>query len=255
MKQNPLSKTETLENLFLLMWGSILSVLLFIYLYGKYKEYTKKNALPARINPSFFKEPKKKAEEADCKKKRLKQFRIKDSYREEEPFQLTLIQVKQIEDTPTRNKKAEKRRNSDASTIPPVLFSHPLALPAEIRFSDKYVFPSPPDAPYAVYPLPGQEKSDPVARVTMNGHVMFIHNTQFGVLTARDFSDESQVQVHQRSLENGQVVFAKDIRLFKTHPIGTAGDVRVCATHQITTENGLTLHLFDLTIQHAHRGK
>lgn len=147
--------------------------------------------------------------------------------------------------------QSPKKRKLSASTVTPaVLSSHPAL--TEIRFSDEYIYPSPENSRYQVYPLPGPPRSQPVAKVSINGHNTLIYNTQFGVLIARDLPDESLLTAHKRCLENGRVVFAKDVGLFKTHP---SHDVRIYATHQMTNQEGLTLHLFDMTEQHAHHGK
>lgn len=152
-------------------------------------------------------------------------------------------------------KPAKRNGSKKEIDITSTQFSQLSTLPTEIRFSDELVYPSAPESDYQVYPLPGYQRSEPVAKVTINGHSIPIYNTQFGVLTARDFSDKSHTAVHQRCLENGQAVFAKNLGLFKTHPVRTAGDERVYATHQITNKDGLTLHLFDTTKQHAHPKK
>ena len=244
-------KNEMIESLFLLIWGSVLGAFSILFLFMKHREYTEKKGKSVLIELPVAKKSVQETEQSIYKKRRTRvpkktmqdeaEYPLLDSFktqRDERPH--TLIVVKNT-----------KKRNSDTSTLKPALLLDLPQLPAKIVFSDQFVFPSLPDAEYKVYPLPGQERSNPVARI--NGQL--IYNTQFGVLTTHDVPDESHVAAHQRCLENGQVVFTKDIGLFKTHPVKTAGDERVYATHQIATQDGLTLHLFDSAKQHAHHRK
>ncbi|GEM_PF-6490291 len=234
--------SENLDNIFLLLsfvtCASLMAILAYINIKKLWRTpaATPKLPLPIRNVIEPIESEKVPRSRVRIRKKTEEQS---DAFFDQISSKAFLIQTK-------------KKRRSDASTVIPTLFLPHPALPAEIRFSDEFVYPSPQDSRYQIYPLPGPQKSQPVAKVKINGHNMLIRSTQFGVLTARDLPDESLIAAHERSLKNGQVVFAKDIRLFKTHP---KLDGRIYATHQITTQDGLTLHLFDKTEQHAHRKK
>lgn len=260
MKSCPQSiypKNEFAEYICLLAFGGLFSGLLIMFLIKKYKEHIRGKTTPAPIEFIFVKESEEAAPAEFKKHRKIASQKI--DLHENEPhssdfFTYTAEQKKSVSDITTT--KSVKRRNSKETTdISSALFSAVSALPTEIRFSDEFIYPSAPQSHYQLYPLPGHQRSKPVAKVTINSHSTLIYNTQFGVLTTDDFSDESRVAVHQRCLENGQVVFSKICGLFKTHPIKTAGDERVYATHQIVNKEGLTLHLFDTSEQHTHYRK
>lgn len=252
MKQPTFPINKTLEDLFLLAWaGAFVAAIIFTFV-NIYKKNTKNkiksapNKLPPTIVPKeAFKQP------IEHKKSRIRIRAAEKKAPDEVDY--PIYAAKQEENLSNIITKPTKRRNSEEKTdISPTLFSAVPALPTNIRFSDEFVYPSPEGSRYQVYPLPGSEKSQPVARVTINNCSELIYNTQFGVLIADDLPDQKHVAAHQRCIKNGQVVFDRRIRLYKTHPVRTAGDERIYATHQLTTEDGLTLHLLDSVKQHAH---
>lgn len=246
MRQGMSAKSEWAENLFLLAWGSVFVTLFIMFCIQKYEKYTAKKtkSLPIKLPPITV-------SEETVKKIRYKKLRGNTLPQMEQPlFLYEQDSVSNVTIQPTK-----RRHSQETIQVAPILSSAISTLPTEIRFSDEFVYPAPPDSPYQLYPLPGAQKSQPIARVTIHGHSMLVYNTQFGVLTTHDLPDESHVAAHRHCLENGRVTFAKDVGLFKTHTVRTAGDGRIYATRRMTTQDGLTLHLFDTTEQHAHRGK
>ena len=127
-------------------------------------------------------------------------------------------------------------------------------LPTEIQFSTQFIYPSSAYHHAIVYPLPGAQSTHPVARVCIANRYVLVYTTQFGVLEPSLKLSHDELTVHQNCLETGKVVFDKQARLFKTHPVRTCGDQRVYATKQVK-KDGLTLHIFDDMVQHAHLGK
>jgi hypothetical protein len=138
-----------------------------------------------------------------------------------------------------------------------LIVTTPENIPTQIFFNcndTQYTYPPPPQATYSLHPLPSTGRSKPVARVTINNQIQTVYATQFGILRLQKKHKASQkdILIHQRCLENGQVVFDNKINLFKTHPVRTGGDQRVYATQQVKNEDGLTLHFFDQIAGHAH---
>lgn len=252
MRQVPPSTNKTIEDLFLLGWAGTLFVLIIFSFITNYKKRASNTTKPAphKLRPIIA------SEEESKRPNRLKKFRVKTpQIQKDDPDEVNhpAHPITQQEKNESDIIKTKNRRNSQEKTdASPTLFSAAPVLPAQIRFSDEFVYPSPEGGCYQVYPLPGPQKSQPVARVTIGSHSMLIRNTQFGVLTTQNLPDESHIAIHQRCIETGQVAYDSQSRLFKTRPVKTAGDERIYATHKITTEDGLTLHIFDTPIQHAH---
>lgn len=258
MKIPTFPKNERSENIFLFGWAFLLLFAFIVSFFQQISNRKNKKAKSDIVKLPLNSGPGKITQPVTPEKPRTNLFKNKKTgHAEPVMFNVDFFQVEiRRKKTPPNVavKKTEKRRNSmpqsDASSVQ---LSDAPSLPAEIRFSDKYVYPSRPQDQYQLFPLPGgAQRSRPVANISVDDHSMLIYDTQFGVLTANDFLDKSHAEAHRRCLKNGQVVFAKNLRLFKTHPTGTAGDERVYATNTITNQDGLTLHLFDKIEQHAH---
>lgn len=241
------SITQENENIFLLAWFAFAIVIIFASLFRN-RHPQKSIKIPRSatgVRRSIS--PQIKPTSHPQKKTHHKIPVIQHS-----PLALPLFPEKKTDNTSSECiRKSNKRRDSKTETPAPTEFFSSSILPSEIRFSHQFVYPSPSNPTGTVYPLPGMESANPVARISIAGQFMLIYNTQFGVLAPLCELSENDLAVHKNCLETQKVVFDRNLRFFKTRPVKTCGDQRVYAT-QIIKKEGLTLHVFDKIEQHAH---
>jgi hypothetical protein len=240
--------SETLDNLFLLAALSSCAAFFATLIYINMRKIARTLAAAPKL-PLFKREEVESTKREEKPREKIR-FRKKD-HQEKTEAQSTVF----LDNAPSKTfvVQGKKKQSSDPSKVQPTLFSPHSALPTEIRFSDEFVYPSPPNAPYQVYPLPGQERSKPIAKI--DGRL--IYNTQYGVLCIENEKEffESDAKTHAKCLKNGNAVYDSRLHKYKTHYTGPSGDARVYAENRIHTESGLILHLFDRIDRHAHPSK